>query len=228
MINSLEDLQPILKKFNRYFRKKVSKKFEQGGPGWPPIKGETEARRPTENAVKQMALELVRKKLNRDVKRAKKRLQSGKSLTKTKTTSVTVGGTTFKRTETTSDSIERRYTVLKEFERLAAGGSAEFSLTGDARTDKSIRGLMQRTERAELKAASRPLGRIASSIKSKLTKYDVTIESSIPWAGVHNKGGTAGHGAKIPARTFLELDDEDLTMLAKIVEDHVAEAVSGG
>jgi len=47
--------------------------------------------------------------------------------------------------------------------------------------------------------------------------------SRIPWAGVHNDGGTANNGAVIPRRTFLEWTPERVEMFAKMANDYILE-----
>lgn len=203
---SLDDLKPAFTAWNKWKRAKVQKSFDSGGPGWPATKKQAAIGADSKKAEKvaeqsrQLADEMLRKKLQRQLRRAKKRNERGRG---------------------TAESVERRYLVLKEFERIAAGGSDSFSITGDKRLDKSIRGLRERQHRAQEKASTQTLGRIASSIKSKITRYDVTVYSEIPWAGAHNEGATVGKGSKLPKRTFLDLDDEDLEMLAKFIEAQV-------
>lgn len=41
---------------------------------------------------------------------------------------------------------------------------------------------------------------------------------------IHNYGGTAGHGARIPARPFLRLTSEDADDLVKFLEEHMVTA----
>lgn len=204
---ALEDLEAPIAEFNAYKRKEVQARFDSGGPGWPATKSGTSAKSNTPEAVKQLADHMLRKKLVNDLRRAKRKYARGGS----------------------SAAMERRYKVLQAFDRIAAGGEAILPFQGpgvskeknaDARLDKSLRGLQDRHARAYAKAQSRPLGRIASSIKSKLTKSSVTIFSEVSWSAVHNDGGTAGHGAKIPKRQFLEVTDEDVSVLTRLIEEH--------
>jgi phage gpG-like protein len=41
--------------------------------------------------------------------------------------------------------------------------------------------------------------------------------SKVPWAGIHQHGGTAGRGAKIPARPFLWFSFEFLSLARRLV-----------
>jgi phage gpG-like protein len=198
---SLEDLQLPLQMWNKYFRQKVQEKFAASGPGWAPTlraQATEKSGEATKDAVSQFADDMLRRKLRRELQRAAKKYARGSGSKK---------------------AMERRYAVLQEFERIAAGGEMRLGSTIDARLDKSVRGLRERHGRAVSKAQGKPLGRVASSIKSKLTKYSVNVFSEIPWSAVHNDGGVAGHGAKIPQRQFLDIDDDDVKMLAQLVED---------
>lgn len=67
------------------------------------------------------------------------------------------------------------------------------------------------------------LGKLSSSIEAVIDRDSVVIRSKVPWAGVHNDGGTAGHGARIPERKFLELTGEDTKELQRIAEGYLKE-----
>lgn len=204
--SSLSDLTFPLEQWNKYKRREVQRRFDAGGPGWPDKAGgkmgpptATEASAQSEK-VKQVADELLRTKLRAELRRAQRKYARGRGNAKT---------------------MERRYAVLKEFERVAAGGELRLGDTADARLDKSVRGLRDRHARASSKAKSRPLGRVAASIKSKVQKYSVEVYSNIPWAGAHNEGDTVGHGAKLPKREFLTLSDEDVSVLLMMITLYV-------
>ncbi len=66
------------------------------------------------------------------------------------------------------------------------------------------------------------LGKLASSIKASIKGSTLTVYSTAGDVGkIHNEGGTAGHGSRIPARKFLWLDDDDLKVLAHMVEGQI-------
>jgi phage gpG-like protein len=54
----------------------------------------------------------------------------------------------------------------------------------------------------------------------------LVIESAIDWAGVHNDGGTAGKGARIPKRTFLEWTPERIEKFIEIAQQYVIEKLT--
>lgn len=68
-------------------------------------------------------------------------------------------------------------------------------------------------------ARKRLLGRLPRMNVSAISGTTVKLQSRVPWSDVHNSGGGAGHGARIPARTWLEIDDQDRIVLAEIVRD---------
>lgn len=49
----------------------------------------------------------------------------------------------------------------------------------------------------------RPLGRLSSAIDVKASARGMVVTSRVKWSGVHQDGGVAGHGARIPKREFL-------------------------
>lgn len=51
--------------------------------------------------------------------------------------------------------------------------------------------------------------------------------SKVPWAGIHQYGGTAGRGAKIPARPFLWFSDEFLALARETVLNRLSRAWRG-
>lgn len=60
------------------------------------------------------------------------------------------------------------------------------------------------------------LGGLRSSLSTQLKDESVVVESRAPWSDVHNSGGSAGHGSKIPERTFLDITEKDAEMLSEI------------
>ncbi len=126
---------------------------------------------------------------------------------------------------------------LAELQRLAAGGAvnkaslAELleSTTGKQRrsiqrlqvalqksrdTGKRVGGNRRKISRHKL------LGRLSGSIYWKVEGLTVKDLSRVPWSGVHNLGGTAGNGAKIEARTFLDITKKDEVAMAYIALQH--------
>ena len=92
-------------------------------------------------------------------------------------------------------------------------------IAGTAEESLSAR-LLPRVVRAQARA-EKVLGRVSQSFRSEIKRGGLVRESVIPWAGVHNEGGTAGHGAKIPARPFLFLEADDVDVLVEMLRERM-------
>lgn len=118
------------------------------------------------------------------------------------------------------------FTARQELDRLFHGGGLDENLeqpTAERQASRALqrlrRGLQRHQERRAAGKSLRPkvrdktkveeghriLGRLVSSLGATVDPENVTVASRVGWAGIHNRGGTAGHGAQIPKRTFLEL-----------------------
>lgn len=119
-------------------------------------------------------------------------------------------------------TVENRKRVLEEFKRIEGGGKLDESLLKPKQAAK----LQERIGRAQ-KKAERPLGRLASSIKSEIKRDTLIVFSEVEWAGAHNDGATVGHGAKLPQREFLTIEEEDLEALESFILDEVEAKLTG-
>ena len=61
------------------------------------------------------------------------------------------------------------------------------------------------------------LGRLPGALTSKATRTSVTVIARAKWSAIHQDGGTAGYGARIPARPFLWASDHVLEVISGIV-----------
>lgn len=199
MGDSFDDLGPAIDAWLLYFKAKTQERFQAEGPGWPEKKGKDSARVFSEDLVKRTADSQLRRKLFNEYQRSSRRYMRGRGSVR---------------------AMDRRWAVLKEFERQAAGGVGALAASTDARLEKSVAGLRKRHERALGKARGKLLGRIAQSIRSKSKRYSAEVWSEVPWSGIHNEGGVAGHGAKVPKRQFLDIDDHDLEVLKNMIDEH--------
>jgi phage gpG-like protein len=200
------DLEPALKIFDAYYKARLAERFASQGPGWPPHADSTEARHEhRQQQAQALAVHQLKRKLSRELKRAIRRQRLGKG---------------------TAASVERRYQVLKEFERQVAGGIMGHQLGADRRLEKSVSGLHKRRARAEAKASERILGRIPASMYSKIAKGTLIVDSKIPWAGSHNEGDVVGNGARLPARPFNYLEPIDVDVLVEVLVNRMLIAVS--
>lgn len=111
--------------------------------------------------------------------------------------------------------------VATEFYRLARGGSADEAIHADVRGSfKRLRSALRKTSEKR-RAGKRKidthklLGKIYSMIRLSVTKTGLRIGIlSNSKLAVHNEGGSTARGAKVPARTFIELLESDLDGLA--------------
>ena len=111
---------------------------------------------------------------------------------------------------------------LDEFDHKHEG---DLNVLADARLRRSIAKLPERTARALEKSGSgRLLGGLAGSIRAKISGGTLTLESRVPWAGVHNEGGKVGNGATVPARPFLEWTEADFDEFTAMAADRAMAA----
>jgi phage gpG-like protein len=71
------------------------------------------------------------------------------------------------------------------------------------------------------KRARKLLGRLPSALTSKSTRTGVSVFSRAKWSAVHQEGGKAGNGARIPARPFLWASAEVLEAISYVVSRHL-------
>lgn len=208
-----EDVRPVLRRWGGWLRSDAKAHFEQQ-PGWEPLAESTRQRLETTR----MGAVTTQGKLRASyVRRTESQL-----LGQLKSGKVNSG------------------VKLAELRRLARGGSTAHSLQdGTRRYSKALeraRVLLAKAE--EQKAAGKAvnvggktadkrvieshqlLGRLRTAIRAKAEETRVVVENAIPWSRIHNEGGTAGRGARIPARVFLEITQRAAAELAQIALEH--------
>lgn len=200
-----KNTKAVLRRFNNYLRGKTFDHFREE-KGWPALAKSTTERSGTlfdgstgtvEDRNRLRAEASVRAKLKRELKRANKSFSE--------------------------EARARRAAVLAEFESYLRERAAGTVMGPDTKTLAKTK---ERLGRAEERSGKK-LGRLRASIVSSFTEDGLTIESRVPWASVHNEGGTAGNGAVIPARPFLFMTPEDEQKLVEIAEDYLTELVNG-
>jgi phage gpG-like protein len=82
--------------------------------------------------------------------------------------------------------------------------------------------------RAGGRRARRPLGKLVRAVTYRATKLGAVAESRIAWSGIHQHGGVAGRGAKIPARPFLWISEKLFREAERILEVTLVRAFEGG
>lgn len=118
--------------------------------------------------------------------------------------------------------------TIAELRRLARGGSTAMSLAEQQEasierlrkqldrarsTGKRVGGDRRKIDRHQL------LGRLSTALQGQIKGAKAILENRVPWSGVHNEGGTAGKGARIPKRPTLLILAEDCATLAQIALD---------
>ena len=207
VVRALTDLQPPLRAFGGYLRAKFKSRFDAEGPGWPPLAQSTghelihryTGRVTAAGHLRETSrLKRLRAQLQQDVRR--ERLDA-RVLTAFELSTRSTGGA-----------------ALGAAIRLHVGAQR---YAGELRNiakalDRAHQGKRARQSRA-ITRHHRLLGKLRSTIKARLEGSGIRVGSFVPWAGVHNEGGAVGHGAFVPARTYAELENEDVDVFAKLL-----------
>lgn len=220
LVDATKDLKLPLREFGAHLRKKAGSKFQSGGPGWPKLADATEQKIAHTRTHRITARGTVRRSAQLALQR-KVRREVSKGL----------GG----------QGAEAELRAL--FDRHASGQTAsiqrELRETLKESENKTVERLRKDLERydersakqrrggARKKAKHKLLGKLSSSLRSIVARNTLVVFSKVPWAGVHNAGGTAGRGVSIPKREFLALDEDDVKVLATLLEARMVEAFEG-
>lgn len=219
LADSFAEIRPVFAKFSAYMRQEIQSVFDSDGGGkWPERK--------------------VPKLLGEEAKAAKiEKIRSGKysslsgalrsSQRKAARLLARTPQSNSKLTERRRKSVAKYESQLEEIKRIEAGGSKD---------QKGFRQLYERAGRREERAARKIdrlergalLGQIANSFSIDFDKTSWEMFSRIAWAGVHNDGGTAGHGARIPARVFLEWTPERIEKFVQMANEYLASRAAKG
>jgi phage gpG-like protein len=70
-------------------------------------------------------------------------------------------------------------------------------------------------------------GSLRDSCRAYFHRGSLSLSSSLPYSGIHHRGGRAGRDLKstIPARPFLMIQPEDETAIAKVVNDFLSRKI---
>jgi hypothetical protein len=221
MAANLDTVDEALKQFSKYLRDKAKGKFESEGPGWPGLAQSTDQRLAhsftgkftVDGKLRKSSQKAMLAQIEKSIKKGKLPM-SARTLFKKMAAGNLAG-----------DDL-----ALRAFGHIEGKKKAK-DLNTVEKTQRKLQKLGQQTRdqrRAGLNKTRalgkhKMLGKLASSIKSKMAKHTLTVYSGVPWAGVHNEGGTGGKGARIPQRQFLNLDQEDLEVLSALLEAQLVE-----
>lgn len=67
--------------------------------------------------------------------------------------------------------------------------------------------------------AGRLLGKLPHLFVLRVSSYGLSAENRAAWSDIHDKGGTAGRGARIPARPYAWLSDRFLDLSVEFVAE---------
>ena len=186
------DLRRVLRRMGGKLIKNAQAKVADGD--FAPLAASTIAHRARHG------LEILERKLGYDLRRARLRSKGKRSR-----------------------GIINREAVLAEFRaRHGMVGGGE-KLQRAQLSGKQLTSLGRRTDRAVARQVNKAiLGGLPWTLKMQVgaTEVIVTAKTGGEWSAVHNEGGQAGHGARIPKREFLKADDDDLKELAEILKEH--------
>jgi phage gpG-like protein len=84
-----------------------------------------------------------------------------------------------------------------------------------------------RFRRTKYHRPAKLMGRLSGAVKYTANASGVTGVSRALWSGVHQDGGTVGHGSRIPARPFLWISDDMLTVAGNTLGNALVRAYGG-
>ena len=201
-------IKKALGKISKAKQHEVRQRFEQGGPGWEPLKPASIVQRikaETERLARtqETAIAKIGKKLTTQLAQAQKR--SLRAVAKTGQSNVR------------ASTIERRHLEIAVFKALRSGGVLDGKLQVKVAAHIFARALKRQ---AGMKAHG-ILGKIANSIQATIENETLVIFSRIEWSDAQNSGGQVGNRAVLPARTFLEWTTEDGQYIQTVFEEHM-------
>ncbi len=222
VINKASDIDGPMRRMGAHLKQKALAKYK--AQAFQPLAASTLKERA------QKGLSRMESKLQKDVGKAYKRQNGGVQMQKGFLASALAaiagepGGALL---GGQSRGVTNRLAVLSEFQRRhRKGSSVLMTYSGKPLSIKQLSSLDARTERSVSKAVGKAiLGRLGDSLQVTVGFGNVKLESrtSGTWSAVHNDGGEAGHGAKIPKRETLKLDEEDMRVLEELLKEHLLE-----
>lgn len=105
----------------------------------------------------------------------------------------------------------------------ASHGKARESSSGAKWAPRSAATTQGRGKRRARIRRRRLLGRLSTALNITTTPSSLVVTSKIPWSGIHQDGGTAGRGSRIPAREFLWWSEELLERVAFAIVSNTME-----
>jgi len=235
--DSLRDLSPIFRRYVKWLRPEIDKVFQQQGPGWPPIAESTQEHRDQQLAgglaakIREGSIESLSKRMAGEQRKVGRRLAS--RLMESGAVARKLGEARgSKLLHSAEKSAQRQEDLRQKFERIRGASRTLIALgPQESKYNKLYERVGRAQERGENKIqklqSGELLGNIARSITHEIKGGTLEVFSRIKWAGIHNDGGTAGHGARIPERKFLEWTPARVAKLGEIAQTYALEKLKG-
>lgn len=210
MIDAAKNPAPAMRTFGTYLRGRIKGAFATEGP---PLAAATLAHRASAGAKK------VEKGLSRALARANVAVKRQEAEQGRQALIALFGGRQSAKVRRPGYKIvARRKAALAKFRRRRRGG---FVATTDANL-KDRQKVDAATDKAIAAAVNQPiLGRAADTIRAKVKGDTLTVDSRWEILDAHHKGATVGHGAKLPARPRVELEEGDMDVLVEVMRNHL-------
>jgi len=238
------DMKPPLARCGGYLRARAKHRIDAGGPGWEPLSAATKQRKMTVEKLGLLSALFPRSRPGRaPLLRAVDKLHvAQKRATNAKTAKGRAAA--MKRAAHEGETLalyQRAFGApsgMRDVQALIAYAQKELHrqrLHGVAlQAAKSLpKGSVERrrvgavgkarNQRSE--RSTRLLGGLYDSIHLRVENKVVIVFSGPSWSGIHNRGGMAGHHARIPERRFLMIEATDLQVLSAIFADFLLDAL---
>jgi hypothetical protein len=224
---SVEDLERPLKIFGDYMKRRAMERYQ--AQNFEPLAEATVHGR-VKKGLASMESKL-KGDLNKAVKRSAKRRPPRGLLERVFASGAGRGIDTA--LGSMSRGAKNRLAVLTEFTQRHRAGKNRMEAAADGKplTLKMQQSLAVRTMRAVSKKVGKPiLGKLPETLEAQVSGAVMTLASRTTrhWTEIHNEGGQAGSGSKIPKRETVTIEDSDLDVLVALLKAHMLLDVQEG
>lgn len=222
----------VLKRIGGLVKKRAKERIRAEGPGWAPLAASTIERKPTVELVQ--LTRFVRSMNGRSTRIRRQGGVLGVHDQMEKFFARGQSAKTDRAAEKAFGHARRRLLVLEAIVKHYGGAAkitsleqlVEFAEKDLAKRTLRKAGLLKGPRYRNTEAAAGLLGGLADSIGWAIegALVRVTSRTARGWSDVHNSGGVAGHGARIPLREYLVLEESDLTFAEVVAAEELAGA----
>lgn len=218
MIDHAKDLKPIFKIYTPWLRRDI----QENWPDSPPLAPSTlAARERNKGAVAEKiragTMGSLGRRLGEGQKKVKLRLEKRSAAAD----AYEVGSKGARLRQSAERAYARTEKLRAEYERIKEGGYYPIRKDVKKLAERIGRRHEQADEKIRRYESGEALGRIMNSFSVKIESSYMEMYSQVKWAGIHNEGGTAGHGASIPARPFLYWNAPRIQKLSEITQEYL-------